>query len=108
MLETALLLRLPGGCLARAACPACGVYCWAGAMCEGWSASPASCLCRVQGFKEKNRFGKLFEDAVTNGVPECEVESCLQGFDTNVLRITSGKFDDFVNWIVQNHPHDSI
>ena len=111
-----LWLRYPCDCLALGSLSACCRPCV-------WRALPrvlqrgrhgrglvclTSCLCRVQGFKEKNRFGKLFDDAVTNGVPECEVESCLQGFDTNVLRITSGKFDDFVNWIVQNHPHDSI
>ena len=52
------------------------------------------------GYKEKNRFGKLFKDAIVNGVDGCEVEPCLQGFETNVLRITSGKFDTFIDWLV--------
>ena len=67
--------------------------------------SPSS-LASPQGYKPKNRFGKLFSDAVDQGVEGLELEPCLQGFDTNVLRITSGKFDDFVNWIVQQGLHD--
>jgi len=28
-----------------------------------------------------------------------QVEPCLQGFDANVLRITTGKFDTFIDWL---------
>ena len=61
------------------------------------------------GYKEKNRFGRLFKDAIDDGVDGCEVmqhthitlqvEPCLQGFDANVLRITTGKFDTFIDWL---------
>jgi len=54
------------------------------------------------GYKENNRFGRLFKDAVENGVPDCVVESCVQGFSSNVLRITSGKFETFIDWLNHN------
>jgi hypothetical protein len=51
------------------------------------------------GYKERNRFGRLFQDAIQNGIPEVQVESVVQGFESNVLRITHGKFSDFVEYL---------
>ena len=51
------------------------------------------------GFKERNRFGKLFRDAVEFGIPEVTVEPVVQAFDSNVVRITHGKFSDFVEYL---------